>query len=338
MVEDASSLWVVDHPLFTSHAAESPHPERPDRQLAARAGIASVASQVVPLVAERRDLFGVHTTGHEARMEAIRGEQGWLDPDTYFARRSGEIARLAAGAGVQAVEALVTEQATRAFVLVRPPGHHARPDNAMGFCLLNNIAIAAAAARARGAERVAIVDFDVHHGNGTQEIFYADGDVFFVSLHQSPLYPGTGHPDEVGRDAGRGATLNVPLPASSTPADYGAAMRRVVLPALRAFGPSLVLVSAGFDAHADDPIGGQQLDAATFAAMTSALANLAPTALFLEGGYDLVALQDSVAACAKALLSSAPLTLPDSRPRDVVEEVIKQLRLTHPLLSEHQAR
>jgi acetoin utilization deacetylase AcuC-like enzyme len=172
---------------------------------------------------------------------------------------------------VALVEALMTSETRRGIALVRPPGHHARPGRPMGFCLLNNVAIAAAAALAQGAQRVAIVDWDVHHGNGTQEMFYDDPRVLFISLHQWPCYPGTGAAQETGRGAGQGTTLNIPLPAGADPAVFGAAFRRLVLPALQAFRADLVLVSAGFDAHERDPLANLNLDAATYGAMTSAL-------------------------------------------------------------------
>jgi acetoin utilization deacetylase AcuC-like enzyme len=201
----------------------------------------------------------------------------------------------------------MSDQPRRGIALLRPPGHHAEPGRPMGFCLLNNIAVAAHAARAAGARRVAIVDFDVHHGNGTQAAFYDDPDVLFVSLHQYPLYPGTGAPREVGAGAGRGRTVNLALPPEQGPETYGAAFRQVVVPVLDAFGADVVLVSAGFDAHARDPLAQMELDSAGFAALTSALVAHAERAghgrvgLLLEGGYDLVALEQSVAAVTRAL-------------------------------------
>jgi acetoin utilization deacetylase AcuC-like enzyme len=198
----------------------------------------------------------------------------------------------------------------------------------MGFCLLNNVAVAAQAARAAGAQRVAIIDFDVHHGNGTQAAFYGDPDVLFVSLHQFPLYPGTGHASEIGRGAARGRNVNVALPAGQGPEAYGHAFRRVVLPVLDAFAADVVLVSAGFDAHARDPLAQMELDAASFGAMTSALVAHAErvghgrVGVLLEGGYDLIALEDSVRAVAHALSNEAielPTEPASSRARDAIE-------------------
>ena len=193
-------------------------------------------------------------------------------------------------------------RARNAFAVVRPPGHHAEPDQAMGFCLLNNAAIAAEAARRAGAARVLIVDWDVHHGNGTQDIFAARDDVLYMSVHQYPFYPGTGAAREVGGGAGRGATVNCPLPGGQGDADYGVVFHDLFLPAARAFRPDLVIVSAGFDAHARDPLAGMRVSERGFAAMASVLAELADEAcggrlaLMLEGGYDLAALTASVRA------------------------------------------
>jgi acetoin utilization deacetylase AcuC-like enzyme len=199
----------------------------------------------------------------------------------------------------------------RGVALLRPPGHHAEPDTAMGFCLINNVAVAAARALQDGARRVAIVDWDVHHGNGTQAAFYDDPRVLFVSLHQYPFYPGTGAPDEIGQGQGRGFTANVALPAGQGPETYAHAFARVVLPLLDQFAADIVLVSAGFDAHARDPLAQMNLDAPSYGAMAGALVEHAEraghgrVALLLEGGYDLAALQDSVAAAARALLGQS---------------------------------
>ena len=194
----------------------------------------------------------------------------------------------------------------------------------MGFCLLNNVAIAALAALARGAERVAIVDWDVHHGNGTQEIFHDDPRVLFLSLHQFPFYPGTGSLLEVGGGEARGGIVNIPLPAGSGPAAYGEAFRSIVLPLLRAFAPELVLVSAGFDAHARDPLAELELDAASFAAMTSSLLDEhARVGLLLEGGYDLIALRESMASVGRVLMGER-VELPTERPRARAREPLEQ--------------
>ena len=201
-----------------------------------------------------------------------------------------------------------------AMALVRPPGHHAERDRAMGFCLFNNAAIAAAHARALGAAKVAIVDYDVHHGNGTQHIFEADSHVLYVSTHQFPYYPGTGAAEEVGRGAGRGFTVNIPLEVGAVDEDYEAAFTRVVLPVVRQFEPDLPIVSAGFDAHERDPLGGMRVTTPAFGAMTMALRGVAEECCLgrivalVEGGYDLQALSGSLDAANGAL--HGPLTTP----------------------------
>jgi acetoin utilization deacetylase AcuC-like enzyme len=205
------------------------------------------------------------------------------------------------------VDALLDGKAEYGVALVRPPGHHARPGAAMGFCLLNNVAVAAAHARARGCDRVAIVDWDVHHGNGTQEMFYGDASVFYVSLHQWPLYPGTGARGEVGSGEGHGATMNVPLSPGAGDAAYVAAIDRLVAPALSEFAPDLLLISAGFDAHERDPLAAMCLTNSGYAAMTHRLIAALPKGksgrlgIVLEGGYDLTALRGSLDATLRAL-------------------------------------
>ena len=226
-----------------------------------------------------------------------------LDPDTFTSPDSYDIARLAAGAAIQAAENAVTDREP-AFALVRPPGHHAEPDRAMGFCLFNNVAVAAAAMLARGLERIAIVDIDVHHGNGTQGIFYEEPRVLYVSTHQFPFYPGTGAADEIGTGQGRGFTVNIPMQAGSTDADYAVVHRDVVRPVLDDFRPQLLLVSAGYDAHKHDPLASMRMTTEGYGAILWHLHELATRygamALVAEGGYDLAAL----AACLDISISA----------------------------------
>jgi acetoin utilization deacetylase AcuC-like enzyme len=226
-----------------------------------------------------------------------------LDPDTFTSPETEEVARLAAGAVVNAVDhTLEGPPASRALAVVRPPGHHAEGDRAMGFCFFNNIAIGAAHARANGVDRVAIVDYDVHHGNGTQWTFYDDPSVLFVSSHQYPFYPGTGAASETGRGAGLGFTLNLPLEAGATDDDVLTRYERDVMPRLNAFAPGLLMVSAGFDAHERDPLGGCRLSTGGFRRLTEMLVSAADRlcdgrlVLVTEGGYDLQALQECLDA------------------------------------------
>jgi acetoin utilization deacetylase AcuC-like enzyme len=239
-----------------------------------------------------------------------------LDADTFTSPESYEIALLAAGAAVQAVEhALDAKEA--AFALVRPPGHHAEREQAMGFCLFNNVAVAAGAALARGLSRVAVVDIDVHHGNGTQWIFYDDPRVLYVSTHQFPFYPGTGAADEIGRGAGEGYTFNVPLEAGATDADYAAAYLAIAA-VIEQYAPELLLISAGYDAHVDDPLASMRMSTAGYGAVIAILKGAAvkakcPIALVTEGGYDLDAFRECLDATLAVLCGNAGVALTADR-------------------------
>jgi acetoin utilization deacetylase AcuC-like enzyme len=326
----ARALAVVDDPTFDEHrppGAEGEHPERPARLMAARRAVARVAANTplldVPARAATDDeLARIHTPAYIETLGRAAGSWGVFDEDTYVAPGSVRAARTAAGGAVELVNALLDDRARRGVALLRPPGHHARPGGAMGFCLLNNVAIAAAHARARGAERVMIIDFDVHHGNGTQEAFYADPSVLFVSLHQFPLYPGTGDLHELGSGDGRGRTINVPLSPGADDAVYATAFSRVVAPLAAEFAPSLLLFSAGFDAHAADPLAEMRLSETAYGAMIrqvrAALPAEVPIGMVLEGGYDLDALEASLVASLGALAedevrAGTPSIEPDPR-------------------------
>lgn len=232
-------------------------------------------------------------------MAATAGKPSMLDADTFTSPDSHEIALLAAGAAVQAAEHAVKTRGS-AFALVRPPGHHAEADKAMGFCLYNNVAIAAAHALASGLERVAIVDIDVHHGNGTQRLFYGDPRVLYISSHQFPFYPGTGAADQSGQGEGRGYTVNIPLDAGATDADYDLVYREVAAPVLTQFAPQLTLISAGFDAHEADPLASMRMTADGYSRILTrvlrASAASGTVALVTEGGYDLPALRECLEA------------------------------------------
>ncbi len=274
------------------------------------------------------------------RSAASRGPQ-WLGADTYIMPGSWDAARMAAGAAATAVEAVLTGQVANAFALIRPPGHHATPSQPMGFCLLNNIAIAARyALDSLGVERVAIVDFDVHHGNGTQDCFYDDGRVLFCSTHASPLYPGTGAADDMGIEDGYGTTLNLPLPYQTGDVGFQLLYDQVVLPALRRFAPQLILVSAGYDAHWDDPLGPLSLSIDGYAALTQRLVALADElcggkiVLVLEGGYSPMALAGGVVASLRVLLGRAPGVDPlgpAGQAEPDISLLIRRVRDRHPI-------
>jgi len=306
-------MILISSPRFQEHTTPPGHPERPERaevfdQIAA-AWRAKDGRVVEPRKATREELLRVHDAAHVDAMAATHGRPVMLDADTFTSPESYEIALLAAGAAVQAAEHALDTGET-AFALVRPPGHHAERDKPMGFCLFNSVAVAAAAAVARGLKRVAVVDIDVHHGNGTQWMFYSDPRVLYVSTHQFPFYPGTGAADETGSGAGQGYTLNLPLAAGATDADYAAAYRKVAA-ALDGYAPELLLVSAGFDAHEDDPLASMRVTTSGYAAVVKSLADSAlrlgcPLALVTEGGYDLDALRACLEASFPVLGPAAP--------------------------------
>jgi acetoin utilization deacetylase AcuC-like enzyme len=297
-------MLLITTPRFDEHTTPPGHPERPERAhvfdaVAAR-WLERAGRTAAPRPATEAELVRVHTPEHVRRIAATAKRPGVaLDPDTFTSPESYEIALLAAGAAVQAAEHAL-EQREPAIALVRPPGHHAEPGQAMGFCLFNNVAVAAASAIARGVSRVAIVDIDVHHGNGTQAMFYEDPRVLYVSTHQFPFYPGTGAAQETGRGEGEGFTFNVPLEAGATDADYLAAYS-VIATVLREFAPELLLISAGFDAHADDPLASMRVTTMGYAAIVASVtgAVACPIAAVTEGGYDLRAL----AGCLEATMA-----------------------------------
>jgi acetoin utilization deacetylase AcuC-like enzyme len=292
-------------PRFAEHTTPPGHPERPQRAEVFDAVAAAFAARggvvLAPREATREELARVHTRAYLDQVAATAGRAVMLDPDTFTSPESHEIACLGAGAAIEAAR-LARDAGEPVLALMRPPGHHAEPDRAMGFCLYNHVAVAAAALRAEGAARVAIVDIDVHHGNGTQAAFYADPTVLYVSSHQFPYYPGTGAEDEIGEGAGRGFTLNLPLAAGATDADFARAYESRVLPALDAFRPDALLVSAGFDAHARDPLGGMRMTTAGYAHLVRLLDDAARRlcgrrlALVTEGGYHLGALRECLDA------------------------------------------
>jgi acetoin utilization deacetylase AcuC-like enzyme len=310
-VADPSLILVG--PVVSEDHARRGHPERPDRLRAVNDGVADLHLGEDLAIVESRaaspaQLERVHSEAYLERLRAFCREGGGsLDPDTYATTTSWEAARLAAGGGLVAVDALRATSAGVAFVAARPPGHHALADRGMGFCLLNNVAVTAASLVAAG-ERVLIVDWDVHHGNGTENLFWDDPRVLYVSTHQWPCYPGTGPVTDVGGAGALGTTVNIPLPPGST----GEAVRRafdlMVDPAVTAFHPTWVLVSAGFDAHRADPLADLALSDGDFAELARRVAAYAPgpgrMVLFLEGGYDLEALRTSTSAAIGALVEA----------------------------------
>jgi len=310
-------LHVYSDPASERHVNDLAGVESPKRFPAALAGVEKAEQSGVPVEwrpcnpAQEEALAAVHDPSYLDRLrEMSAAGGGYLSLDTAVGAGSWEAASLASGAACSAVECALAGET--AFTIARPPGHHAGRDYGMGFCLTNHAAIAAGHALSRGLEKVAILDWDVHHGNGTQDIFYGDGRVLYLSVHQSPFYPGTGRAGEVGKGEGLGFTANVPLPASTGEDVYAAAFAGVFVPVLREFGPEVILVSAGFDAHVDDLLGGMALGSDAFRRFAALISELsrevgaAPPAFILEGGYNLDALTDSVAANMQGVGEEAP--------------------------------
>lgn len=306
---------LFSHPVCTAHDTGPMHPESPDRLKAIMAALEKESFALLQREdaphAHRGQLLRVHPEHYiDEILAAVPDSDMYhhVDPDTVVSRLSGEAALRAAGGVCAAVDGVLSNRFRNAFCAVRPPGHHAERERSMGFCLFNNVAVGALHARAvHGLERIAVVDWDVHHGNGTQHIFWDDPGLFYASTHQYPYYPGTGRPDETGV---AGNIVNAPLEAGAGSEAFRAAMTETIVPALRAFAPQLVMISAGFDAHARDPLAQLRLTTEDFAWATRELSAVADehcqgrVVSVLEGGYDLPALTSSVAAHLRALMGS----------------------------------
>ncbi len=336
------ALTIFASDRFADHLTPPGHPERLERaevmQVVASEFRRHGGDVREPRLATEEELARVHDREYIALIGETAGRATALDLDTFTSPDSYEVALLAAGAALASVDDVLGGRGRRALAMVRPPGHHAERNRAMGFCLFNNIAIAAAHARASGLERVAVVDFDVHHGNGTQWAFYDDPTVLFVSSHQYPYYPGTGAASDTGTGRGIGFTINLPLEAGATDADYDLVYTSIAVPVLRQFRPELILVSAGFDAFVDDPLGGMRATADGFARLTALLADVADECCggrivaVTEGGYDLAGLAASlrvvtaVLAGERTLEQCDPPGGPVPRGRATIDAVLPHLR------------
>ena len=345
------TVGFVTNPNHAGHDVEG-HPESPQRLEAVLAllnecGLIAKLEHIEPRDATDEELAWVHPPEFTAALRKTCADGGgWADPDTYLLPGSYAAALTAAGSCISATDAVLSGRVDSAFCAVRPPGHHARPGQAMGFCLLNNVALAARAAQRRhGLERVAIVDIDVHHGNGTQDAFYDDASVLYCSTHQFPFYPGSGHPSETGPAAAARVSettnVNIALPGGCGDEQYRAAFEQVIEPVLRRFQPQLILVSCGFDAHFADPLAGMSLTTAGYGQITQRLAALAGElcdgrlVAVLEGGYDLVALPWSVRTVIETLLGEPPTPDPlgtptPERPPDIAA-LLEDVRRLHGL-------
>ena len=318
---------LIYDPIFLEHLTPENHLDRPERLKKAmdvlqalnwleREGLVQLAPRAatedeLATVHDREYIQKVKAAAHKVAREQDSGgrKTRFFATDTFVSARSYEAAIKAAGAPLTAIDAMLNGAIDNAYCLVRPPGHHAVAESAMGFCLFNNVAVAARyAIEKHGLERVMIIDYDVHHGNATQEMFYEDPRVLYFSIHQAPFYPGTGLSDERGEGAGLGTTINVPLPATTGYETYEPVFRQVMAPAADRFDPQLILVSAGFDAHWKDPLGCMYLSTAGFAKLTGIIIELAQTlcngrlVFVQEGGYDLLAMAGCVATCINLLL------------------------------------
>lgn len=309
---------LVYHPAYLEHDMGMGHPESPNRlraivQQLEQSGTMAQLTRIAPRMAEDDWIVKVHTAAYLASLKQHAPASGRvsLDPDTSMSPGSLTAAYLAAGGALAGVDAIMNREVEHVFCAVRPPGHHAEANRAMGFCLLNNVAIAARYAQKKyGLSRVLIVDWDVHHGNGTQHSFEDDPSVLFFSTHQFPHYPGTGRESEHGRGAGEGSTINVPMEAGGGDDEYRAVFHHVLVPAADEFKPELVIISAGFDAHKDDPLASMGLTEAGYADLTGIVAGIARRHAqgrilsSLEGGYNLEALAASVDAHVRGLLAA----------------------------------
>ncbi len=325
---------------FRKHDPGRGHPESPHRMdavfRAIRAPDLAAKLEVVdPKPAEKEHILLVHWERLYDEVLATRGkERTYLDSDTVASPATAEVAHLAVGSVLTGIDRVMEGKLENAFAFLRPPGHHAKPDKAMGFCFFNNVAVGAMYALKRyQLRRVLVIDFDVHHGNGTQKAFYTSPEVLYLSTHQSPHYPGTGGIHETGKDEGEGYTLNVPMPAGMGDREYLRIFREVLVPVGLEYRPELVLVSAGFDAHRDDPLGGMELSSAGYAAITVEILRLAReacggrTVFALEGGYQLRALEESIAAVLRVLTGIRAEEAGD--PGSAAEELVKELRAVH---------
>ena len=313
-----NSLGFLYDPLFLEHDTGA-HPENGDRMRATMAlleesGLLAALTRIPARDATPEELALVHDPRYVSAVRQAADEGGgWADPDTLITPRSYDVATRVVGGTLSAVDAVLAGEITSAFCLVRPPGHHATPVQAMGFCLFNHVAVAAQYARTHhGLERVAFVDYDVHHGNGTQDAFYDDPSVLYVSTHEYPFYPGTGRAEETGAGAATGANINIPLPHGCGDAQYRAAFEQIVVPVLHRFRPQLILVSAGYDAHYADDLAGERLSVDGYGALVSMLRDAAADlcdgriVFALEGGYHPVALPWSIRRTIEILTAMPP--------------------------------
>jgi acetoin utilization deacetylase AcuC-like enzyme len=337
------AVQIVEDIRYRSHRGPEGHPERPERLVAIGEAIdrfRARVSVVTPRAAELDEILRVHDRRMIESLAATRGQPlGRIDADTYHAPSSFDVACLAAGGTLDLARSVLRGEADCGLAAIRPPGHHAEAKRAMGFCLFNNVAVAARALQAEeGAPRILILDWDVHHGNGTQHSFEDDPNVLYVSTHQYPFYPGTGDFTEAGRGAGVGATLNVPMPAGCGDVEYLGVLARIVVPAAIHFRPDLILVSCGFDAHREDPLASMELSAEGYRSMATVLRRLADLlcggrlVYVLEGGYSLTGVREGAEAVLESLLAGPtpePVHVGDLEPGSMLHTLVDRVVAVH---------
>ncbi|HEY4715612.1 MAG TPA: histone deacetylase [bacterium] len=331
-------IGIVRDKAYLGHRAEGYHPENPERLRAIYDWLDKYKDDslvgLTPRIATEEEITMVHTPEYFREAKSTEGNAGIFDADTYYSPDSFRIALLAAGGAIVSADAVAGGRVNSAFAFLRPPGHHAETDRAMGFCIFNNAAIAASYLIHRHKmKKILIIDWDLHHGNGTQWAFYTNPSVLYFSTHQYPYYPGTGAIGEFGSGDGEGFNVNVPLPAGMINADYAETFKRILVPVAEEYSPEFVLVSAGFDAHRDDPLGGMKLTDAGFGYLAGIVKNLADKtamgrlAFCLEGGYNLNALRESIRAVIEALKGKQ--FEPDGRPSSEVFSTIENVIKVH---------
>lgn len=322
-------------PVFLEHKPLDYHPENPKRLEIIFENIKEdpylkKIQFIEPDAADDSIIELNHSPDHVKQVKNLKG-YGNLDPDTYYSPMSSKAAFLAVGAGIKAVDDIVSNKFDRAFCLVRPPGHHAEYDRAMGFCLFNNAAVTARYALKQGFSKIAIIDWDAHHGNGTQNAFYDSKEVLYTSLHHYPFYPGTGSSDQTGTGKGECFTINIPFSSGANDADYKLAFDRVIIPVINKYEPDLLIISAGYDGHMKDPLGGLSITEEGFSYMARSLQSSTTNKiiLFLEGGYDLASLSSSalktfaiLADKEKQIVDSQSLTLDKPKYEQAIKEVL----------------